>query len=58
MFEIKTNLMKKALITMIKVKVSTNKNLSPRAIENLNKVFTEIFNKDSTRFLKPQKKGA
>ena len=43
---------------MIKVKVSTNKELSPRAIENLNKVFTEIFNKDSTRFLKPQKKGA
>ena len=43
---------------MIKVKVSTNKNLSPRVIENLNKVFTEIFNKDSTRFFKPQKKGA
>lgn len=43
---------------MIKVKVTTNKELSPRAIENLNKVFTEIFNKDSTRFLKPQKKGA
>ena len=42
---------------MIKVKVTTNKELSPRAIENLNKVFTEIFNRDSTRFLKPQKKG-
>ena len=43
---------------MIKVKVTTNKELSPRAIENLNKVFTEIFNRDSTRFFNPQKKGA
>ena len=41
---------------MIKVKVSTNKNLSPRAIENLNKVFTEIFNKDSTKKKKRKKK--
>ena len=43
---------------MIKVKVTTNKELSPRAIENLNKVFTEIFNKDLTRFLEEKKKGA
>ena len=43
---------------MIKVKVTTNKELSPRAIENLNKVFTEIFNKDLTRLLEEKKKGA